>query len=79
MVPLNYGVCSLWVWLDQWLVKVSQLGKLVSMSLWVELDLFSTEYNEVSSDVCELLWAPSLLMFMVVFLFAGELSWCDLH
>ena len=28
MVPLNCGVCSLWVGLDQWLVKVSWLGDL---------------------------------------------------
>ena len=26
MIPLNCGVCSLWVGLDQWLVKVSWLG-----------------------------------------------------
>ena len=32
------------------LVKVSWLGKLVSVFWWVELDLFSLECNEVSSD-----------------------------
>ena len=41
---------SLWVGLDEWLVKVSWLGKLVSMFWWVELDFFSLEYNEVFSN-----------------------------
>ena len=40
----------LWVWLDGWHVKVSWLGKLVSVFWWVELDFFSLEYNEVSSN-----------------------------
>ena len=40
----------LWVGLDEWLVKVSWLGKLVSVFWWVELDLFSLEWNEVSSS-----------------------------
>ena len=48
MVPLYCGVSSLWVGLGEWLVKVSLLGKLVSMFWWVELDLFSLECNEVS-------------------------------
>ena len=47
---LYYGVSSLWVGLYQWLVKVSWLGKLVSVSWWVELDFFSLECNEVSSN-----------------------------
>ena len=34
----------------QWLVKVSRLGKLVSVFWWVELDFFSLECNEVSSN-----------------------------
>ena len=51
MVPLNCGGCSLWVGLDQWLVKVSWLGELVSEFWWLELELFSLECNEVSS--CE--------------------------
>ena len=34
----------------EWLVKVSWLGKLVSVFWWVELDLFSLECNEVSSS-----------------------------
>ena len=35
--------------LDGWLVKVSWLGKLVSVFWWVELDFFSLECNEVMS------------------------------
>ena len=34
--------------LDEWLVKVSWLGKLASVVWWVELDFFSLECNEVS-------------------------------
>ena len=49
VVPFNCGVCSLWVKLDHWLVKVSWLGELVSVFWWVELDLLSLECNEVSS------------------------------
>ena len=44
------GVSSLWVGLDRWLVKVSWLGKLVSVFWWVELDFFSLECNEVPSN-----------------------------
>ena len=40
-VPLYRGVSSLWVGLDGWLVKVSWLGKLVSVFWWVELYFFS--------------------------------------
>ena len=47
---LYYGVSSLWVWLYQWLVKVSWLRKLVLMFWWMELDFFSLECNEVSSN-----------------------------
>ena len=50
MVPLYCGVSSLWVGLDRWLVKVSWLGKLVSVLWWVELDFFSLECNETSSN-----------------------------
>jgi len=49
VVPLSYGDCSLWVSLDQWLVKVSWLGELTSVFCWMELDLFSLEGNAVSS------------------------------
>ena len=40
----------MWVGLDEWLVKVSWLGKLVSVFWWVELDFLSLECNEVSSS-----------------------------
>ena len=48
-----YGVSSLWVGLYWWLVKVSCLGKLAKLASvfwWVELDFFSLECNEVSSN-----------------------------
>ena len=35
--------------LDEWLVKVSWLGKLASVFWWLRLDLFSLECKEVSS------------------------------
>ena len=47
---LYCGVSSLWVGLYRWLVKVSRLGKLVLVFWWVELDFFTLEYNEVSSN-----------------------------
>ena len=47
---LYCGLSSLWVGLYGWLVKVSWLGKLVSLFWWVELDFVSLEYNEVSSN-----------------------------
>ena len=47
---LYCGVSSMWVGLDGWLVKVSWLGKLVLVFWWVELDFFSLECNEVSSN-----------------------------
>ena len=51
---LYCGVSSLWVELDGWLVKVSWLGKLVSVFWWVELDFFSLECNEVSiNEFCD--------------------------
>ena len=43
-------VSSLRVGLYQWLVKVSWLGKLVSVFWWVELEFFSLECSEVSSN-----------------------------
>ena len=36
--------------LDDWLVKVSLLGKLVSVFWWVELDFFFLKCSEVSSS-----------------------------
>ena len=50
---LYCGVSSLWVGLYWWLVKVSCLGKLAKLASvfwWVELDFFSLECNEVSSN-----------------------------
>ena len=49
MVPLYCEVCSLWLWLDQWLAKFSWLGEFVSVFWWVDLYLFSLECNEVSN------------------------------
>ena len=40
--------------LDDWLVKVSWLGKLVSVFWCVELDFFSLECNGVSSKSFEM-------------------------
>ena len=50
MVPLYCGGSSLWVGLDEWLVKVFWLGKLALVFWWVELDFCSLECNEVSSS-----------------------------
>ena len=50
VVALYFGDSSLWVGLDRWFVKVSWLGKLVSVFWWAELDFFSLECNEVSSS-----------------------------
>ncbi|MDK7310298.1 hypothetical protein, partial [Lactobacillus jensenii] len=47
---LYCGVSLLWVRLYRWFVKVSWLGKLVSVFWCVELDFFSLEGNEVSSN-----------------------------
>ena len=50
VAPLYCGGPSLWVGLDEWLVKVSWLGELALVFSWLELDLFSLECNEVSSS-----------------------------
>ena len=50
VVPFYCGGFSQWVGLDDWLVKVSWLGKLVSVFSCVELDFFSLECNGVSSN-----------------------------
>ena len=34
MIPLYFGGSSLWVAFDEWLVKVSYLGKLASVFWW---------------------------------------------
>ena len=41
----------LWVGLDGLLVKVSWLGKLVSVFWWVEMDFFSLESRVVSFEM----------------------------
>ena len=50
LVPFYCGGSSLWVGLDEWLVKISWLGNLVSVFWCVELDFFCLECNEVSSS-----------------------------
>jgi len=40
----------MWVGLDGWLGKVPWLGKLVSVFWWMELDYFSLECNEMTSN-----------------------------
>ena len=50
MVPLYCGGSSLWMGLDEWLVKVSWLGVLASVFWWVELGLFCLKCNELSSS-----------------------------
>ena len=47
---LYCGVFSLWVGLDEWLVKISCLEKLVSVFWWMELGFFSLECTEVSNN-----------------------------
>ena len=58
VVPLYCGGSLLWVGLNGRLVNVSWLGKLLSVFWWVELDFFSLECNEVSSNVlrCQWVW-----------------------
>ena len=67
--------------LYRWLVKVSWLGKLVSVFSWVELYFFSLECNEMSSYE---LWdvygfgvtlGCCILELRAVFLAAGEFAW----
>ena len=50
VVPFYCGGFSQWVGLDDWLVKVSWLGKLVSVFWCMELEFFSLECNRVSSS-----------------------------
>ena len=50
VVPLYCGDFTQWVGLDDWLVKVSWLGKLVSVFWWVEMDFFSLECNGLPRD-----------------------------
>ena len=50
MVPFYCGGFTQWVGLDDWLVKVSWLGKLASVFWCVELDFFFLECNGVPSN-----------------------------
>ena len=65
--------------LDQCLVKVSWFGRFVPVFWWMELDLVSLKDSVGSSSVfwgvygLIRLWAASLLMSKVVFLFAEVL------
>ena len=65
--------------LDQCLVKVSWFGRFVPVFWWMELDLVSLKDSVGSSSVfwgvygLIWLWAASLLMSKVVFLFAEVL------
>ena len=78
VVPLYCGACSLWVGLDEWLVKVFWLGKLASLFWWVELDLFSLKCNEVSSSEfgVGLVWllAACIFVLRVMFLCCWRIS-----
>ena len=54
VVPFYCGGFSQWVGLDDWLVKVSWLGKLVLVFWCMELDFFSLECNGVpSNEFCD--------------------------
>ena len=75
VVPFYCGGFSQWVGLDDWLVEVSWLGKLVSMFWWGELVFFSLECNGVSSSEfwdgsmgLVWLWAACILMLRAIFL-----------
>ena len=80
MFPFICEVYSLWVGLDQWPVKFSRLGKILSVFWWVGLNLFFLECNEVSNSQFGVsmglawLWAACLLMFYVVLLFCWRIS-----
>ena len=50
MVPFYCGDFTQWVGLDDWLVKVSWLGKLVSVFWCLEMGFFSLECNGVPSN-----------------------------
>ena len=50
VVPFYCGGFTQWVGLDDWFVKVSWLGKFVSVFWCVEMDFFSLKCNGVSSN-----------------------------
>ena len=60
-----------------WLVKVSWLGKLVSVFWLVEVDFFSLEYNEVSSnELCDVSgFGVTLGSLFLCSCVAGEFAW----
>ena len=75
VVPFYCGGFSQWVVLHVWLVKVSWLGKLVSVFWCVEMDFFSLECNGVSSSEfwngsmgLVWLWAAHILTLRAIFL-----------
>ena len=74
---LYCGLSSLWVGLYGWLVKVSWLGKLVSVFWLVEVDFFSLEYNEVSSnELCDVSgFGVTLGSLFLCSCVAGEFVW----
>ena len=54
VLPFYCGDFTQWVELDDWLVKVSCLGKLVLVFWYVEMDFFSLECNGVpSNEFCD--------------------------
>ena len=64
----------LWVGLDGWLVKVSCLGKLVSVFWWVELDFFFLECNDMSCS--EFLDVSGFGVTLgSLYIEAGEFAW----
>ena len=48
--PFYCGGFTQWVGLDDWLIKVSWLGKLGSVFWYMELDFLSLECNGVPSN-----------------------------
>ena len=50
-VLLNFGVCPLWIGLDQCLVKVSWLGGIVPIFWWIKLNFISLKDSAMSSSV----------------------------
>ena len=50
VVPFYCEDFTPWMGLEDWLVKVSRLGKLVSVFWCVEMDFFSLECNGVPSN-----------------------------
>ena len=82
VVPLYCGVSPLWVGLEEWLVKVFWLGRLVLGFWWVELDLFSLECNEVSRSEFWGVYGFGVTFGHLYFcaqgyvpFFVGELAW----